>query len=261
MTTHGRLLLTVDDAVAHLVLSRSQAANTIDLALAAEFRDAVAEVGRSDVRALVISGAGGTFCAGGDVREMAAADDLPGTVRRLAATFHDAVLALAELPAVIVAAVDGPAAGAGLGLALNADLIVASDRAMFLTAYEAIGLTPDSGTSLLLPRAVGLPRATAMSTLGTRLSATEAHRLGMVHEVVAPDDLLPTATATARRLAQRPQAHLPATRALYRGLDIAGYRRHLDAETAAIAAAAATAEAAELILAFASRTDNPKETT
>lgn len=245
--------LVLTDGVAWMTLNRPHDGNAINLDLAAGILRSVASIAESETRVVVISGSGDDFCVGGDVIEMAGATDLSDHVRRLADTFHEALARLSELDAVVIAAVDGVAAGGGLGLALAADIQLASDRAMFMTAYEAIGLTPDSGTSFLLPHALGMPRARAMSASGIRLSAPDAAELGLVQDVVHPTELAVTARDLALRLAAKPQRHMSETRRLYRGADPGAYRSHLDAETRAISAAAASAEAAQLIGVLAAR--------
>lgn len=247
--------LQISDGVARLTLDRPDDANAISLDLARALGTAVETIAAAGVRVVVVEGAGGSFSAGGDVTEMAAADDLGAFVYELASTFHGALADLADLDAVIIAAVDGVAAGGGLGLALCADVILASDRALFLTAYEAIGLSPDSGASYLLPRMIGASRARAMSAVGLRLDAAAAHDIGLVHAVV-PSAGLPDAVRTmATRLAARPQGHMAASRALFRGADPEEFRRHLDAEARAISKAAASPDAARLIREHAVRAE------
>ncbi|MDQ1085123.1 MULTISPECIES: enoyl-CoA hydratase/isomerase family protein [Microbacterium] len=246
MTT-GPVRLEISDGIARVTLNRPDAANAISLDLARSLGAAVGTIARADVRVVVVQGAGGSFSAGGDVGEMAAADDLSGFVLELATTFHGALADLAELDAVIIAAVDGVAAGGGLGLALCADVVLASDRALFLTAYEAIGLSPDSGASYLLPRVIGASRARAMSAVGLRVDAASARDIGLAHAVVPSAELPDAVRAMAAKLAARPQGHMSASRALFRGADPGEFRRHLEAEARAISVAAASPEAARLI--------------
>lgn len=239
--------LQISDGVARITLNRPDDGNAISLDLARALGAAVEVVAAVAVRVVVVEGAGGSFSAGGDVTEMAGAADLGAFVHELATTFHGALADLADLDAVIIAAVDGVAAGGGLGLALCADVVLASDRALFLTAYEAIGLSPDSGASYLLPRVIGASRARAMSAVGLRLDAASAHDIGLVHAVVPSGDLTDAVRTMAARLAARPQTHMAASRALFRGADPHEFRRHLEAEALAISRAAASPEAARLI--------------
>lgn len=244
--------LVIAHGVAHLLLNRPDAANTINLALARQFRDHMRTLERQPPAAVIIAAQGRTFCGGGDVREMGDAPHLPAYLDLLAGTFHEGLLLLASLNALIIAAIDGAAAGGGLGLALNADVRIASRRARFLTAYEAVGLTPDSGVSFLLPRVVGIGRATEMSALGSVMDAATAAHSGIVTQVVETN---PAARAAelASSATGRSQAHMSATRRLLRGDTAGQYSAALDAERAALVAAAASASAASLIRSFAHR--------
>ncbi len=242
------------DGVARITLNRPAALNSIDLALAHGFRDTVVALIEERPRVVVISGAGGAFCAGGDVRAMAAVDDIPAYLDELVGVFHDGLVRLSALESVVIAAIDGPAAGAGLGLALNADMRVASERARFLTGYESIGLTPDSGVSYLLPRAIGAARAGAMIAASSQLDATCAHRIGLVDEVVPADDLRARIDDLAGTLAQRPQGHMPATRRLVRGGESDDYARALLREQREIVVAASAPSTTTRIRGFAGRT-------
>ncbi len=247
--------LHISDGVARVTLNRPDDGNAVSLELARALRRVVERVVEIAPRVVVLTGEGGTFCSGGDVVEMAAADDLGGFVYELATTFHGALARLSDIDAVIIAAVDGVAAGGGLGLALCADVVLASERALFLTAYEAIGLSPDSGASYLLPRVIGASRARAMSAVGLRLDAASAHDIGLVHAVLPTAELDDAVWAMATRLAARPQTHMAASRALFRGADPKEFRRHLDAEARAISVAAASPDAVRLIREHAVRAE------
>lgn len=253
MTMTGPVQLSMTDGVAHVTLNRPDDGNAITLDLARALAEIVETIAAAGSRVVVVTGSGGTFSTGGDVIDMAAADDIGAFVYELATTFHGALADLADLDAVIIAAVDGVAAGGGLGLALCADVVVASERALFLTAYEAIGLSPDSGASYLLPRVIGASRARAMSAVGLRLNADGARDVGLVHEIVPSAHFDDAVQTLATRLAARPQGHMAASRALFRGADPQEFRRHLDAEARAISAAAASPEATRLIREYAVR--------
>lgn len=245
--------LEISDDVARLTLNRPDAANTLNVAVAEQFLQHVQRIRGEGARAVVVSGRGRTFCAGGDVRAMGEASDLGGFLDTLAGTFHRALCALAELDAVVIAVVDGAAAGGGLGLALNADLRIASPAARFLTAYETVGLTPDSGVSYLLPRAIGLGRATAMSAASLVLDADEAFDVGLVNEIVDTDRLASHVDELAARIARRPQTHMATTRRLLRGDTSSLYAAALDAERIALVRAASNPSTRSLIHGFASR--------
>lgn len=241
--------LDIDGGVARLTVDRPSAANTIDLPAAVAFHDAIDAVSAAGCRAVIITGAGAAFCAGGDVAAMSLTADPANFLRELADTFHAGLRALAALDAVVIAAVNGAAAGGGLGLALHADVVLAAPTARFLTAYEQLGLTPDSGVSALLPQSIGLHRALAMIATGRPLDAATAYEHGLVHEVVPADELLSRAGQLAARIARHPQSHMSATRRLlHAGSGAVDHR--LDDEAQTIAALASTDVAAERIHAF-----------
>jgi 2-(1,2-epoxy-1,2-dihydrophenyl)acetyl-CoA isomerase len=189
--------LEVLDGVAHLELNRPDAANSVDLALARALRTAVDRVAvDDDVRAVLVTGAGKRFCAGGDVASFADAEDPRAYLHRLATEADAAVRALAGLAKPVVAGVHGAVAGAGLAVALSCDLVVADPATKFVFAYPGIGLTPDCGVSWLLPRAVGQQRALELALTGRTLSGEEALAWGMVAETSS------RARSRARELAE-----------------------------------------------------------
>lgn len=248
---NGRIGVRHDDGISWLTLDRPRNANSVDLEMAQAFAAAISEVAALGSRSIVMTGSGPAFCAGGDVAAMGRAPDPSAFLTELAGTFHEGLRRLSALDAVIIAAVNGVAAGAGLGLVLHADVVIASESARFITAYDAVGLTPDSGVSYLLPRSIGMHRALEMSATGVALDAGAARRAGLVSEVVAPDLLLTAAHNVAMRARARPQDHMAGTRRLMRGADT--YDARLDDEARTIAAAGGTDTAAARIRAFASR--------
>lgn len=242
----------VTDGVAHVRLNRPDSANAFDLDTTREFADAVAKAGNDgDVRAVLVSGAGARFCAGGDVASFAAADDQPAYIHQLATELDAAFQALAALEKPVVAAVQGAVAGAGLALMLSCDLVVAAQGTKFAFAYPGIGFTPDCGVSYLLPRAIGQQRALAFALQGKSATADEALDWGLVTEVAG--DPLARATGTARALAGGPVTALGQVRRLLRqgwAMD----RQQTGAEEArTITEMVRGAEAQELIRQFVSR--------
>jgi 2-(1,2-epoxy-1,2-dihydrophenyl)acetyl-CoA isomerase len=186
----------VADGVAHVELNRPDAANAFDLDTARELASAVERAATdAEVRALLVTGAGPRFCAGGDVASFAAAPDQPAYIHRLAVELDAAFRALAAVEKPVVAAVQGAVAGAGLALMLSCDVIVAASATKFVFAYPGIGFTPDCGVSYLLPRAVGQQRALAFALTGKPATAAEALEWGLVSEVADDPD------ARARELA------------------------------------------------------------
>lgn len=174
----------VSAGVAHVRLSRPEAANALDLTLARELGEAVRRAAEDDdVRVVLVTGDGARFCAGGDLTAIVGADDPTAYVLELATVADEAIRALAELAKPVVGVVQGAVAGAGLGLMLSCDLVVADPGTRFVFAYPKAGLTPDCGVSWLLPRAVGQQRALAFALGGEPLDAQTALDWGLVTEV------------------------------------------------------------------------------
>ena len=205
----------VTQGVAHLELNRPHAANAFDLETARQFASAVDTAAADvDVRAVLVTGAGSRFCAGGDVSSFAAAPDKPAYVEQLATELDATFRALAAMEKPVVAAVHGAVAGAGLALMLSCDVIVSAPATRFVFAYPSIGFTPDCGVSYLLPRAVGQQRALAFSLTGQRLTASEALEWGLVSEVA--DDAGARARDLAAGWAEGPATALGQARRLMR---------------------------------------------
>ncbi len=214
--------LTVQDGIAELSHQRPQVRNPLTTALREDYADAIAWLQRErSVRVLILTGSGGSFCAGGDVKEMHRrmqsndADlNSPDATRRRMDDAHRWLKQLRALDIPVVAAVDGPAFGAGFSLALQADFILASPRASFCMSFARVGLVPDFGALHILPRLVGLAKARDIMLTARRVDADEAHRLGFVHELHAVETLPAAARAFAARLAKGPREALAITRHL-----------------------------------------------
>ena len=188
--TYRHLTLEYDGALARLTLNRPDSANALDLDLAEELCAALADAEtHADCHVLLLQGSGRFFCAGGDVAAMAAAADQGAFLKELAGTLHEAVLRLAKSRLISIAVVNGPAAGAGLGLALNTDFILASPKARFLAAYAGVGLTPDCGVSYLLPELAGPRRAAEMCLAGRVAGHADALEWGLINELVSADEI------------------------------------------------------------------------
>lgn len=205
-----------EGAVAIVTLQRPAVFNAFTLAMVRELRDRLAELTRdASVGALVLTGAGKAFCAGGDVQEM-----LDNVHRAhdhfldLTAAHHEVVRLLVEGPKPVVCALNGVAAGGGFGLALCGDLRVASDQARFKPAYFKLGVAPDGGSTWLLPRLVGFTRAQELLFHDRVVKADEALALGLVHEVVPHERLLARALEEAQALARGPPFALAAAKKL-----------------------------------------------
>ncbi|MGO4597070.1 enoyl-CoA hydratase/isomerase family protein [Terrabacter sp. 2RAF25] len=246
-------LLSVSDGVATIRLGRPDAGNALDLPSALALRDAVTEVARTvrDVQVVVVRADGRLFCAGGDVRAMAAAPDRPAFVAELAGVLHDALTALRALPVPVVAVVQGTAAGAGVGLLLAADVVVAAEHATFVAAYPSVGLSPDCGVSALLPAAVGARRAALFLLTGATIDAATALDWGLVTEVADLDDLDARAGEVVAGIAALPREAVGEAARLLRLSPERPYAAQLADEAATIARLSSTPEADALITGFA----------
>ena len=198
-----------DPAVAVLSLNRPAKYNALTVELKEALLPAVDEVAGDDsVRAVVITGSGKAFCVGQDLGEHAAnlerdATTAFDTVRE---HYNPLVRSVTGMPKPVIAAVNGPCVGAGLGLALAADLRIAAEGTTFSTAFTGIGLTADTGLSASLAHAVGVARATELLLCGDTFTADEARNWGLVRDVVPAAEVLDTALVLARRLAAGPTA-------------------------------------------------------
>ena len=201
------LELEIDGEVGTLTLNRPDAFNAMSPEMIGELTVAFAWLAdRAPLRALIVTGAGKAFCAGGDVNWFqkgveSEEIDLPSEVRRGADVLHQAIVDLRRIPYPVLAAVNGPAAGAGFSLALACDTRVASEAAFFACAYGRIGASPDGGMTYFLPRAVGPSRALELLLEDPNLSAEDARAEGLVREVVPAEELMEHARAKAEKLA------------------------------------------------------------
>lgn len=244
------LRLDVRDRVARLTLARPEAANTVSLELAQELEAAVDELSGADVGAVLLSGEGRMFCGGGDLKSFAAQPDLPAHLEAVTRHLHAALLRMSELDAVVVAAVHGAAAGAGLGLVGAADLVIASHSATFVMAYTRLGLTPDGSSSWYLTRAVGLRRALELTLTNRVLTADEALAWGLVNRVVPDADLHEAALAWAAELAAGPTGALGRAKRLLLAAGENDLKTQLVLETQVLCESAGFDEAAEGLAAF-----------
>lgn len=249
-TSAPAVCVEVRDQVAFLGLARPDNANTMNLDFGADFLAAALAIDRADVRAVVLYGQGRHFCFGGDLRGMIASGaDVRAYLAELTTNLHAGMAHLAALDAPVIAAVGGTAAGAGLGLVLMADLVIAGRGAKFAPAYTGVGLTPDAGCTYLLPRIVGRRRATEMLLTNRVLGAEQALDWGLVNEVVDDAALEAAAAALAGRLAAGPRgAHGHIKRLLADSMP--GYVAQMARESRTISVQAATPEGAEGISAF-----------
>jgi 2-(1,2-epoxy-1,2-dihydrophenyl)acetyl-CoA isomerase len=250
------VLVTRDDAdpaVALLTLNRPARYNALTVELKSALLAAVEDLAKAeDVRALVLTGAGKAFCVGQDLVEHAEAlrADPATAFDTVTEHYNPIVAGLTALPFPVVAAINGPCVGAGLGFALACDLRIAAAGLKFATAFTGIGLTADSGLSASLAHAVGVSRATELLLLGEPFTAEDAQAWGLVRAVVPADEVLPAATDLARRLAAGPtKAYVEVKQAVRLGA-VATLPEVLAAEGAAQARLAVTADHAGAVEAF-----------
>ena len=199
-----------DGAAATIELNRPETLNAWNAQLGHDLLAAVTAVAEDDaVRAVVLTGAGRAFSAGADLRDLSGREErtpegVPNVRRVLTERYHPIITTIRTMPKPVLAAVNGPAVGIGLSLALAADLVIAAESAYLLLAFVNIGLVPDGGSSLFVPTRIGFARATEMAMLGERIPAAQALDWGLVNRVV-PDDALAGEVAALRdRLAAGP---------------------------------------------------------
>ena len=260
MTAEKRVSLERKGALAVIRLNRPEARNALSPEMVAELGQAIAACNAGDIRAVLLTGAGGAFCAGADVRDFAAQlesggpEGLSAHLRRLADALHrEVVIGIRRLDKPVVAAVNGVAAGAGFSLALACDLRVASADARFLLAYANIGYTADGSSTYMLPRIVGQGRAMEIYLARQPIGAQYAQELGLVSQVFEPAHFERHAMETADRLAQGPTRAYGQVKALFDAGWHSDLARQLDAETDAIANIALTGDFQEGIRAFAQK--------
>ena len=247
-----RVRTEVDGDVWQVTLARPEAGNVIDVPmadeLAAAFRDRPPAT-----RAVLLRAEGSRFCVGGDVRAFAGSEDPGAFVGLLATRWHEVVRTLLACPVPVVAGVQGAIAGAAVGLLGVCDVVVCARSAVIRPAYAAIGFSPDGGTSWVLTRALGSPRALELMLTAGGLTAEEARAAGLVARVVPDDDLDDAVVALARGLAAGPVRAMVRTRELVRRAAARTLDEHLDDEARLIALSADDPEGREGVAAFVAK--------
>jgi len=250
---YSNLTLEVKNGVAHLTLNRPESANGINKELA-EDMDRAARKCDDDpaVRAILISGAGKMFCAGGDLKAFGArvGKDLPSYLEEVTAHLHHAVSLFARMRSPVIAAVHGSAAGAGFSLACAVDFVIAAESAKFTMAYTKAGLTPDGSSTFYLPRIVGTRRAIEIAILNPVLSAKQALELGIATRVVPDAELMTAATAFAEEIASGPTLAYRGVKRMILDSATTGLEDQMGRETETICGIASTRDAREGIAAF-----------
>jgi 2-(1,2-epoxy-1,2-dihydrophenyl)acetyl-CoA isomerase len=217
-----------EGAVRVITLSRPERRNATSAELMAELNDALPLPTEESVRAVVLTGNGPSFSAGGDLKAKPVPIE-PGS-RRMREVFNPPVLRLATLPLPVVAAVNGPAMGAGLSLALAADLRVASRQAFFSSGFVDVGLATDTGASFFLPRLVGHGRAFEILTTGRKVGPDEALAIGLVNRVVEHEELMTAALELAQLLSAKPGIAVSAVKELLQASGSNGLAAQMEAE-------------------------------
>jgi len=250
--TYSTLLYEVREAVAWITLNRPQAANALNAEMGRELMEVTLAADEdAGVRAVVITGAGSLFCAGGDLRAFSESGErVSSTLKEITTYLHAAISRLARMDPPVVAAVNGAAAGAGMSLACACDFVMAAETARFTMAYTRAGLTPDGSATYFLPRLVGPRRALELTLTNRTLSAQEAVEWGIANRVVAADALLEEAQALATQLAVGPTRAFGTAKRLLREGWNESLESQMENESRAIAAIARSADSREGIAAF-----------
>lgn len=238
--------------VATLTFNRPEALNAINVPLAEAFLAASRELkDRSGVRCIVLTGAGRAFMAGGDVSSMSGTPEQAGNaISAILDAVNPAILLLRSMDAPVIAAVKGVAAGAGLSLALMADLVVAHEETKFLVAYNGIGAVPDCGGSWFLAHKIGAGRAAELMLLGRTLSASEAKDWGMITEFAPDNEYESLLNRIINKVANGPTRAFREFRQLTDRANGNQLAAHLEAERAAFLEMTQTADFAEGVSAF-----------
>jgi 2-(1,2-epoxy-1,2-dihydrophenyl)acetyl-CoA isomerase len=248
------IILEKSDEIATITLNRPQKRNAFNSRLLGEFVDATEDAaGDTAVKVLIITGAGSAFCSGNDFSEdMPSQVNMPETVkvRQAIASQDKQMLDLRKIPKPIIAMVNGPAIGAGLGFCLSSDIVIASEDASFGFGFVRLGLHPEAGLTYILPRIVGVAKACELLFMGKVIDAETAERIGLVNLVVPKDKLLSTVREIATNLAKGPSIAIGLIKiSLYQSWG-EGLRSALENEARANAICASTEDFREAVRAF-----------
>jgi len=251
---YEQLIVDVEGDVAIVRMNNATRLNALSPTMTREMLEALEKL-RADeaIRAIVLTGEGRGFSAGADLSEFGepyAKGERPQLSLFLKEGYNKLIPLLAEMPKPLIAAINGVVAGAGISLALACDLRIAGDGATFTTAWVKIGLVPDAGSSYLLPRTVGMPKAIELAMLSERVDALSALGIGLVHRVVPHESLMDEARGLAGQLARLPTVALGLTRRLLEEASHLSLSEALEREAEVQDQAAATEDHIEGVLAF-----------
>ena len=235
-----------------ITLNRPDKLNCLNKAMHLALRDALQQAHDQAARAVLITGAGRGFCAGQDLgdRRPGTADWPPDLQQTLTDYFNPNIKLITSLPAPVICAVNGVAAGAGASIALACDIVLAADSARFIQSFSKIGLVPDAGSSWILPRRVGMARAMGLALTATPLSAADAEAWGLIWKRYEDDALLQAARAMAEQLASGPTAAFASTKMLMQRAATADIETQLDHEARAQKLCATSTDYTEGVRAF-----------
>ncbi|RQR33225.1 enoyl-CoA hydratase/isomerase family protein [Burkholderia sp. Bp9142] len=246
------LTVTVEHAIATLTLNRPDSGNAIDLPLARALLQAAIRCDHDPaIRCVVLTGSGRFFCTGGDLGSFSeAGGDISAFLSELAGTLHLAISRLMRMEKPLLVLINGPAAGAGLSLAIAGDIVLAARSAHLTPAYGAVGLSPDGGLCWHLPRLVGMRRAQELVMLNRRVAAADAESMGLITRAVDDARLASEGGELARTLASSATKALASVRRLLVESFHGEFEAHLERESRSIASLGSGAEAREGIRAF-----------
>ena len=242
--THGDWL--------QITLNRPEKLNCLNRSMHLALRAALQQAHDQAARAVLITGAGRGFCAGQDLgdRRPGTSDWPPDLQQTLNDYFNPIIKLITSLPAPVICAVNGVAAGAGMSIAFACDMVLAADSASFIQSFSKIGLVPDAGSSWILPRRVGMARAMGLALTATPLSAADAEAWGLIWKRYEDDALLQAARAMAEQLASGPTAAFASTKMLMQRAATADFETQLDHEARAQKLCATSPDYTEGVRAF-----------
>lgn len=246
------LSFTMDGPLARVAFDRPEAFNALNLEMALELREAMRHVEMdAAVRGVLLTGNGRAFCAGGDVADFHGALPMPEQlIKDMVLPMHDAISIMTHMDKPVIAAINGVAAGVGMGFAMASDIAIAAESASFTMAYTGIAASPDGSTTFYLPRLVGLRRALELTLENRTLSAAEALDWGLVNQVVPDAELEAVALERAQKLANGPTRSLGSAKRLLHASLESSLETHLMREGRGIASMGSTEDFAEGVSAF-----------
>ena len=207
MDAYQTIKTTIENKICTVKLNRPEVRNALGLEMREELKDFFTVIkDRDDVKVIVLTGEGNAFSAGGDLSALKEVDAVSG--RKRLQSGHEMIQSILNLEKPVIAAINGPAAGAGVSLALACDMIIASRSSILIQSFVQVGLIPDLGSIYFLPRLVGRHRALELMFLGEKITAQQAHNIGIINRVVETEALMDEVNALALKLAEGPDMAL-----------------------------------------------------